>query len=88
MKKYILILLVLLWSGSSPLVAATVQVMDKDELKSLLGSSSLVLFDVRTGKDWSSSEFKIKGAVRLESDQVAAAVDNYGKEKTLVFYCA
>jgi rhodanese-related sulfurtransferase len=88
MKKIVLFLLVFLWAGSSPLFATTVEIMDKDELKGILDSSDIVIFDVRTGKDWSSSEYKIKGAVRLEADGVDSAAEKYGKEKTLVFYCA
>jgi rhodanese-related sulfurtransferase len=61
--------------------------MTKEELKELLGSSDLVIVDVRRGQDWNSSEFKIKGSVR-ESGKGIAWAKNYDKDKTIVLYCA
>jgi rhodanese-related sulfurtransferase len=88
MKKITVILRVLLLTGATYTFAGSVDTMDKDELKAMLGSFDLVLLDVRAGRDWSSSEFKIKGAQRLEKNGYATAMQSYGKEKTLVFYCA
>ncbi len=88
MKKIILFLLVFLWAGSFPLLAANVPTLDKDELKGMLDSADIVVFDVRLGKDWSSSEYKIKGAIRLEMDEIDSAVDKYSKDLIMVFYCA
>lgn len=89
MKKVIVMLLLVLLAGSvSPVLASQIQTIDKDELKAMLGASELVLFDVRRGRDWSSSEFKITGAVRLPADQVEPATQNIAKDKKLVFYCA
>ena len=68
--------------------ASDVARIDKDELKAMLGSPDLVVVDVRTGTDWNSSEFKIKGAVREDPGQATTWMNNYPKEKTLVFYCA
>lgn len=64
-----------------------VERMSKEELRDTLGQEGLVVVDVRTGRDWKSSEFKIKGAVRLEGDIVKWA-SQYDKETTLVLYCA
>ena len=69
-------------------VASEVKTIDKDELKNLLGSESLVVFDVRTGSDWSGSDFKIKGAVRVAPGNVPSWAGGYPKEKTYVLYCA
>lgn len=88
MKKTTIILLVLLLAGVTYSWAGSVEKMDKDELKAMLGSSDLVIFDVRTGRDWSSSEFKIKGAQRLDKNDHSSAMQSYGKDQTLVFYCA
>lgn len=88
MKKIALLLVMLLLSGAVSVWAGSVPVIDKDELKSMLDSPDLVLLDVRRGRDWSSSEFKITGATRVGSDEIAAATDNYGKDKTIVLYCA
>lgn len=71
----------------SPLSAGSVATMDKDELKGLLGSDKLVVLDVRAGKDWSSSEFLIKGAVRVDGKDLSVA-EKYPKDSTFVLYCA
>ncbi len=87
MKKLIVLLLALSFLSAPPLFAASVPKMDKDELKSLLGSDNLVVLDVRLGRDWSSSEFKIKDSVRM-TDSDLAMVEKYPKDTTLVLYCA
>lgn len=70
-----------LWASSIPTVT-------KDELKAMLDSPDLVLLDVRLGRDWSSSQFKIKGADRLAKNDIDAALNSYDKQKTVVLYCA
>jgi rhodanese-related sulfurtransferase len=87
MKKILLWLIALVFCAGSVAYAAEVPRMDKDELKSMLGSEDLVILDVRQGSDWNSSEFKIKDAVRVEDGDLSVA-KNYPKEKTLVLYCA
>jgi hypothetical protein len=76
------------WSFFVPCSAEDVKRMTKEELKGMLGDPSLVVVDVRTEGDWKSSEFKVKGAVREDPARVASWMDKYGKDKTLVFYCA
>jgi hypothetical protein len=71
----------------SPLVAGSVQIMDKDELKTLLGSDNLVILDVRLGKDWTSSEFKVQDALRVDGKDLSVA-EKYQKSDTFVLYCA
>lgn len=88
MKKIALILVMLLLSGATSVWAGSVKTMDKEELKAMLDSPDLVILDVRRGRDWSSSEFKITGAQRLENDGVASAVNTLSKDKTIVLYCA
>lgn len=67
---------------------ADIKVMTKEELKGKLGDSDVVIVDVRTGRDWKGSEFKIKGAVRSSAKDPSALAQAHGKDKTLVFYCA
>jgi rhodanese-related sulfurtransferase len=86
MKK-IFAFLILLLVASTPLFAASVQQMDKEELKSLLGSENLVILDVRQGRDWSTSEFKIKDALRVDGGDLSVA-KTYPKDNTFVLYCA
>ena len=85
MKKTIAFLVILL-IATTPLFAASVQKMDKDELKSLLGSENLVILDVRQGRDWSTSEFKIKDALRVDDGDLSVA-ETYPKDNTFVLYC-
>jgi len=88
MKRIIAVLLFVFLVGSTSVFADSIETIDKDELKGMLDSQDLVVLDVRTGRDWSSSEFKIKGAVRLEKGDIAAAMDTYSKDQTIVLYCA
>ena len=46
--------------------AQDVQRITKEELEGKLENPDLVIIDVRSGRDWKSSEAKIKGAVREE----------------------
>ena len=87
MKKMLSLLIVLMFFTATPIFSASVPKMDKDELKAMLGSENLVVLDVRLGKDWSSSEFKIKDAVRVDNGDLSVA-DKYPKDSTFVLYCA
>ncbi len=88
MKKLIFLLSFLLLSTGLPAIAADVPLMSKDELKAQLNSGNTVILDVRSGRDWSSSEFKIIGAVRAPGSDIATWSKNYKKDQTLVLYCA
>ena len=69
-------------------VAAEVPRMTKEELKAKFDNPDVVIVDVRAGKDWKGSEFKIKGAVRENPAKFSSWAEKYPKDKTLVFYCA
>lgn len=60
----------------------------KEDLRAKLNDPHVVLVDVRLGKDWKASESKIKGAVRVDPDDLLSLVDAYPKDTMLVFYCA
>ena len=62
--------------------------MTKEELKAILSDPDLIILDVRTSKDWESSERKIAGAVREEPREFRSWANKYSTEKTLVLYCA
>ena len=87
MKRVLSLLFILMVLVTTPLFASSVPIMDKDELKSLLGSKELVILDVRQGRDWSTSEFKIKDALRVDDGDLSVA-KNYPKDNTIVLYCA
>ncbi len=87
MKSVLSFIIILAVFVATPLFAASVPTMDKEELQSRLGSENLVILDVRRGRDWSTSEFKIKDALRVENGDLSVAVD-YPKDTTIVLYCA
>jgi rhodanese-related sulfurtransferase len=62
--------------------------MTKEELKARLDDSNLVIVDARSSRDWTTSDRKIKGAVRVEPRDASKLPDTYSKDQTLVFYCA
>ncbi len=59
-----------------------------EELNGRLGEPNLIVVDVRARGDWSRSDSKIKGAVRVEPRDAGFLTSQYGKDKTLVFYCS
>ena len=88
MKKILFLLSLVLLFAPPPVFAGDAPTMSKDELKAQLASKDLVILDVRSGRDWSSSEFKIKGAVRAAGSDLAKWSANYKKDQKLVLYCA
>ncbi len=88
MKKLLLLLSIFVLASALPVLAGEVPLMSKEDLKAQLGSEGLVLLDVRSGRDWSSSEFKIKGAVRAPGNKIGEWSANYTKDTKLVLYCA
>ena len=69
-------------------VAGNAPRISKEELKSMLGNKEVIIVDVRTGKDWKASEYKIKGAVRVDPREVESWASSYSENQTFVFYCA
>ena len=58
----------------------------KEELLTMLGKPDVIVIDVRLGATWKESDVKIKGAVREDPARVSSWINNYAKDKTLVFY--
>ena len=85
---FIILPLLMLLTGISMSAAVDVPTITKEELKGQLGSPDIMILDVRTGKDWKSSEFKIKGAVRANPNDFDKWAETYPKDKKLVLYCA
>ena len=65
-----------------------VSLITKEELRKIMSNEVVVILDVRKGRDWSSSEFKIQGTVRVDPKAVAQWQENYSKDKKFVLYCA
>lgn len=70
--------------------AAEIERITKEELKEKLdaGQANLVIGDVRRGSDWKGSEFKIKDAVRVDSNDLDAFAEEYDRDDEIVLYCA
>lgn len=83
-----LALALVLTSMGRPQAKSEVALMTKDELKSMMDDPDLVILDVRKGKDWTSSEFKIKGAAYVKPQEYASWAGTYPKSKKFVLYCA
>ncbi|MBT8342389.1 MAG: hypothetical protein HKP58_14690 [Desulfatitalea sp.] len=85
-----LFLALLLAVSAPPLLYANsdVQLITKEQLKPLVDNPDLVIVDVRRGKDWKSSEFKIKGAVYADPGDYENWAGVYPKDKKLALYCA
>ncbi|MCI5224094.1 MAG: hypothetical protein D3924_15840 [Candidatus Electrothrix sp. AR4] len=88
MKKILFLVTMLLFVSSLTAVADEVPRMSKKDLKAQLDSDEIVIMDARSGKDWKSSEFKIKGAIRTHLDNIDEWIDTIPKDKKLVVYCA
>jgi len=82
------IALILVAAFSLNALSASAPRITKEELKSMLGDAKLVIVDLRRSKDWNSSDYKIKGAVRADPDprKVESWAGSYGKDKTFVVY--
>ena len=85
---YVVILLVSFLLMGKALAADDIPRMTKDELKAILNVEDVTILDVRLGKDWKSSEFKIKGAIRTDPKQIDKWSKDLRKENRLVLYCA
>jgi rhodanese-related sulfurtransferase len=92
-KKMIRIVLVAVYVAMAIIVkqsatAAEIPRMTKEELKAKLGTSDLLIVDIRVGTDWKASEMKIKGAVRGDPQNIETWAKKYPKDTTFVLYCA
>lgn len=69
--------------------SADVPMMTKEELKAILGNPDLVIYDVRHGSEYFSSDLKIKGSTRpLVREYIGDAILTHPKGTTFVIYCA
>jgi hypothetical protein len=63
--------------------------MTKEQLKEMLGKPETVILDVRATGDWDKAQMKIKGAVRADPNKATETwAEKYGKDKTIILYCA
>lgn len=57
-------------------------------VKGWLANPDVLIIDVRQPKDWQSSALKIKGALRLNPDDVKTWAPMLPKDKKIVLYCS
>jgi hypothetical protein len=81
--------LVLGFTKMAPAMGKGVEVpkMTKEELRPMLGSPDVAILDVRLGAEWTSSKWKIQGAIREDPEKgIQSWAEKYPKDKTLVLY--
>ena len=84
----LLALALVLTSIGVPQAGTDVPLMTTDELNAMLEDPDILILDVRRGKDWKSSEFKIKGATYAKPEAYDEWANTYPKTKKIVLYCA
>lgn len=85
---WLAVLFILTLGLTAPGFSANVGIMTKEELKPIMNNDNVAILDVRKGRDWSSSEFKITGAVRVDTKDIVSDAGQFSKDQTLVLYCA
>jgi rhodanese-related sulfurtransferase len=78
----------LILAPSSVVFGEKVTLITKEELKPIMGNADVAIIDVRRGRDWTSSEFKIKGAVYGDPRKITEWNKQFSKDTKLVLYCA
>jgi rhodanese-related sulfurtransferase len=58
----------------------------KEELKLMLGSSDVIILDVRLEDQWQGADGKIVRAIHEDSEKFESWANKYPKEKTLILY--
>jgi hypothetical protein len=62
--------------------------LNQETLKGWLSDPQVLILDVRAPHDWQSSDQKIKGAVRVNPNDVKTWAAMLPKDKKIVLYCA
>jgi hypothetical protein len=62
--------------------------ISKEEVKALLGGPDIIILDARTRSSWDTSDKKIKGAIRVDPDDVASWAGSIPKDKKVIVYCS
>lgn len=73
-------------SLSLTVTAAELSMMSVNQLQRILDNPEIVVLDVRGSKDWTSSDFKIKGAVRRAPISFESWANEYSKDSVLILY--
>jgi rhodanese-related sulfurtransferase len=73
---------------TSTVNAENVPRITKEQLKGMYDNSDLLILDVRSGRDWKASEFKIQAAERAAPSEFKSWAKKYPKDISIVLYCA
>lgn len=90
-KKFICLAIavaLLILAPSSVVSGKKVPLMTKEELRPIMDDADVAIIDVRKGRDWTSSEFKIKGAIYGDPKKITEWNTKFTKDTKLVLYCA
>jgi predicted sulfurtransferase len=85
----VIVFLILTAAGSASAQTGSENVprMSVEDLNAMLDSPDLLILDVRTGQDWTGSEFQIKGAQRKDPRGFEGWVGQLPMGKRIVLYC-
>jgi len=85
----IAVLIILAMGVQGVWAADKVPRVTKEQLKEWMGKPGLVLLDVRSSSDWGKAQTKIQGAVREDPGKPTKTwTEKYGKDQTIILYCA
>jgi hypothetical protein len=86
-RELLVVIPVVVLLAVSAAMASDIDWISKDALKEILDDPGTNVVDVRQGRDWKTSDAKIKGAVRANPMYVEEWIYKYPqKDALLVFY--
>ena len=65
-----------------------VSLVTKETVKTWMDTGTVTILDVRQGRDWTASEYKIASAVRVNPNNITAWKNRFPRDRRLVLYCA
>jgi len=86
----VMLIMIMIGMPLSTYVRAAVDAprISKEDVKALLGDPGVIILDARTGSSWYNSDKKIKGAVRVDPDEVSSWAGSIPKDKKIIVYCS
>lgn len=88
MKAARLIPILVIVLSLTTVFAKAASVVTKETLKNWMERGDITVLDARQGRDWTSSEFKIKGAIRVDPKRPGTWKSRFSRNKKIIFYCA
>jgi rhodanese-related sulfurtransferase len=90
MKRFVTALLAVFFLLPLSVVMAgdTVSIVSKETVRTWMDTGTVTILDVRQGRDWNISEFKITSAVRVDPKNITAWKNKFPSDRRLVLYCA